>query len=91
MLFVHDVADASIVKLSDVSSYSYLLSVDGYKINKIDLLCKYLLKAQSDNQNIELVLRRKGWNYRAQLKYSKHEISVKNVKLVGANAPANCY
>ena len=91
LFFVHDVADASIASLSDVSSYSYLLSVDGQKINKIDLLCKYLLQAQSDKQKIEIVLRRKGWNYRAQLKYSKHEISVNNVKLVGPKAPASCH
>ena len=90
LLFVHDVADASIAALSDVSSYSYLLSVDGKKINKINLLCEYLLNAQSNGQKIELVFRQNGWNYRAQLKYKKHKIPVKNVKLVGPNISTSC-
>ena len=89
-LFVHDVADASIASLSDVRAFSYLLSVDGKSIKSVNALCEYLSNAQSEDRKVELVMRRRGYEYRAQSRYSKHKIAVKNVKPVGPAAPAGC-
>ena len=90
LLFIHDVAKASIGSLSGVSAYSYLVSVNGVTFKAADKLCSYLKKAEENNKKVLLVTRRTGWEYRAQSKYRSARIMVKDVKLVGQKAPENC-
>ena len=90
LLFVHGVVDASIGSLSEVRAYSYLVSVDGQEIQTAGILCRYLSDAQSKEKKVRFLMRRRGWDYRAQSKYSSHEITVEDVKLIGPEAPEGC-
>ena len=86
-LFIQSVDETSIGALSGIRAWGYLASVDGKTIKTTKELCTYLSGAESDDRKVNLVTRHVDWEYRAQTRYSSHEITVRNVKLVGPHAP----
>ena len=86
-LFIQSVDETSIGALSGIRAWGYLASVDGKAIKTTKELCTYLSGAESDDRKVNLVTRHVDWEYRAQTRYSSHEITVRNVKLVGPHAP----
>ena len=89
-LFIQSVAETSIGALSGVRAWGYLASVDGKAIKTTRELCTYLSSAEATDKKVNLVTRHVDWDYRAQTRYSSHEITVRNVKLVGPHAPKGC-
>ncbi len=90
LLFIQSVATASIGSLAGVKPWGYLASVDGKTITTVKDLCTHLSSAERKNKKVNLLTRHINWDYRAQTRYSSHELTVKNVKLVGLHAPKDC-
>ena len=67
-----------------------LASVDGKTITTVKDLCTHLSSAERKNKKVNLLTRHINCDYRAQTRYSSHELTVKNVKLVGLHAPKDC-
>jgi len=90
LLFVQSVSDASIGALSGIRAWGYLASVDGEVIKTTKDLCNYLSKAEAEKRKVRLLTKHMNWDYRSQTRYSSHEITARNVKLVGPRAPEGC-
>ena len=78
-LFIQSVDETSIGALSGIRAWGYLASVDGKAIKTTKELCTYLSGAESDDRKVNLVTRHVDWEYRAQTRYSSHEITVLRV------------
>tara|TARA_B100001013_G_scaffold236565_1_gene145606 strand:- start:510 stop:1865 length:1356 start_codon:yes stop_codon:yes gene_type:complete len=91
LLFIQSVATASIGALAGIKEWGYLASIDGKTITTVKELCSYLSSAEAQNERVSLLTRHVNWDYRAQTRYSSHELTVKNVKLVGPHAPDGCH
>ena len=88
---IHDVATASIGSAAGLSSYDFIVSVDGQSSDlSLSRLCNYLKKAEQSKKKVNIITKSGNWSYRSRSKYGSHEIKVKDVKLVGPQAPNGC-
>ena len=90
LLFIQSVSDASIGALSGIRAWGYLASIDGKIIKTTKDLCNYLFNAEAAKRKVRLLTKHVNWDYRSQTRYSSHEITARNVKLVGPRAPEGC-
>ena len=87
---IHDVATASIGSAAGISSYDLVVSVDGRSVPNLVKLCKYLKQVEQRKKKVNIITKSGSWSYRSRSKYGSHEIKVKDVKLVGPQAPDGC-
>ena len=87
---IHDVATASIGSAAGISSYDLVVSVDGRSAPNLVKLCKYLKQVEQRKNKVNIITKSGSWSYRSRSKYGSHEIKVKDVKLVGPQAPDGC-
>ena len=90
LLFIQNVAEASIGDLSGIQPYGYLHSVNGNVFSDSFQLCKFLEIAQKNSDRVTILTRHINWDYRSRTRYNSYEIPVNDVKLVGARAPKGC-
>ena len=90
LLFIQNVAQASIGDLADIKPYGYLQSVNGKTFSESVKLCNYLRELQIKRGKATIVTRYIGWDYRSRLRYHSYEIPIRDVQLVGVRAPENC-
>ena len=90
MVLIQDVARASIGSSAGVSAYNLLVSIDGKSLNDTTSICRYLKRAEKSEKKIKLITKEDAWSYRSHSKYHAYEIQVKDVQLVGPEAPESC-
>ncbi|MEE2694092.1 MAG: trypsin-like peptidase domain-containing protein [Pseudomonadota bacterium] len=90
LLFIQNVAQASIADLADVKPYGYLQSVNGETFSDSFKLCNFLKELQRNKDKATIVTRYIGWDYRSRLRYHSYEIPIRDVQLVGVRAPIDC-
>jgi S1-C subfamily serine protease len=82
-MLILDVASASMGSVLGIGSYSYLHTVDGYRLKNIQNLCLHLRQAENQNRKVKLVTRSQIWEYMSASKYDLYNVKIKDVKLVG--------
>jgi len=90
LLFIQNVAQASIGDLADIKPYGYVQSINGKTFSDSFKLCNYLKELEIKRDKATIVTRYIGWDYRSRLRYHSYEIPIRNVQLVGVRAPADC-
>jgi len=90
LALIQDVARASIGMSAGVKAYDLLISIDGKTISKPAAICRYLKAAENVKRKIKLITKEDDWSYRSHSRYHAYEIKVKDVRLVGPEAPEAC-
>ena len=90
MALIQDVARASIGSSAGAEAYDLLISIDGKSLKDPSTICRYLKEAERAKKKIKLIAKEDKWSYRSHSKYHAYEIQVKDVKLVGPEAPEGC-
>ena len=89
LLFIQNIATASIGALAGIQPYGYLHSTDGHTFSDPIQLCNFL-KNLEPNQLFTIVTRHLNWDYRSRTRYNSYKIPVNDVKLVGPGTPKTC-
>jgi hypothetical protein len=90
LALIQDVARASIGMSAGIKAYDLLISIDGKTISKPAAICRYLKTAEKAKRKIKLITKEDDWSYRSHSRYHAYEIKVKDVRLVGPEAPEAC-
>ena len=90
LALIQDVARASIGMSAGIKAYDLLISIDGKTISKPAVICRYLKMAENAKRKIKLITKEYDWSYRSHSRYHAYEIKVKDVRLVGPEAPEAC-
>jgi hypothetical protein len=84
-IWILDVASASVGAVLGIRAYSYLNTVDGFRLKNIQKLCLHLRQAENQNRKVKMVTRSPVWEYMSASKYDLYDVKIKDVKLVGPN------
>ena len=90
LALIQDVARSSIGGSAGVEAYDLLISIDGKSLKDPGSICQYLKTAEKAKKKIKLISKEDKWSYRSHSKYHSYEIKVKDVRLVGPEAPERC-
>jgi serine protease Do len=90
LALIQDVARASIGRSAGVGAYDQLISIDGKTLKEPGSICRYLKTAEKEKKKIRMITKETRWTYLSRTKYHSYEIKVKDVRLVGPEAPLEC-